>query len=66
MTTFLTKSQRSILTDWFIEQLIETESQFLDDSEDAERKSLASLNNVQFHEIMLDQMPTCMNDLKNL
>ena len=66
MTTFLTKSQRATLTEWFIVQLIETNSQFIDDSEEAERKSLASLNNVQFHEIMLDQMPTCMNDLKNL
>ncbi len=66
MNTFLTKAQRVTLTEWFIAQLIETNSQFLDDSEEAERKSLASLNNVQFHEIMLDQMPTCMNDIKNL
>lgn len=66
MTTFLTKAQRVTLTDWFIEQLIETESPFLNDSEEAERSALASLKNPDFCEIMLDQMPTCMNDLKNL
>ena len=65
MTTFLTKAQRVTLTDWFIQQLIETESPFLNDSEDAERAALASLKNPDFHELMLEQMPTCMNDLKN-
>ena len=66
MTTFLTKAQRSILTDWFIEQLIETGSEFCEGGEVAERAALSSLKNPDFYELMLEQMPTCMNDLKNL
>jgi hypothetical protein len=30
MTTFLTKAQRQILIDWYIESLIDTESEFVD------------------------------------
>jgi len=41
MTSFLTKAQRQILIDWYIDCLIDTESEFTDGSEDAERQQLS-------------------------
>lgn len=63
MTTFLTKAQRSLLTDWFIEQLIETGSEFCEGGEVAERAALASLKNPDFYSLVIEQMPSCMSDL---
>ena len=45
MTSFLTKAQRQVLIDC----LIDTESEFVDGSEDAERQQLASMNNSYFY-----------------
>ena len=66
MTTFLTKAQREILIDWYIESLIETESEFVDGSEEAERKQLASMNNSHLHEYVQEMMPNCMEDLAKM
>ena len=66
MTTFLTKAQREILIDWYIECLIETESEFVDGSEEAERKQLSSMNNSHLHEYVQEMMPNCMEDLANM
>ena len=66
MTTFLTKKQREVLIDWYIDCLIETDSEFLNGSEEDERKSLASMNNSYFYEYVQDLMPECMKDLKKL
>lgn len=66
MTTFLTKAQRQILIDWYIDCLIETDSEFADGSEDAERAQLNSMNNSYFYEYVQEMMPSCMSDLKAL
>ena len=66
MTTFLTKAQRQILIDWYIDSLIETESEFVDGSEEAERQSLASMNNSYFYEYVQEMMPSCMKDLAKM
>ena len=66
MTTFLTKAQRSILIDWYIECLIETESEFVDGSEEAERQSLSSMNNSFFYDYVQEMMPNCMKDLAKM
>ena len=66
MTTFLTKAQRQILIDWYIDCLIETESEFVDGSEEAERQSLASMNNSYFYEYVQEMMPNCMEDLAKM
>ena len=66
MTTFLTKAQRQILIDWYIDCLIETESEFVDGSEEAERQSLASMNNSYFYEYVQEMMPNCMQDLAKM
>ena len=66
MTTFLTKAQRQILIDWYIESLIDTESEFVDGSEDAERQQLASMNNSYFYEYVQEMMPSCMKDLAKM
>jgi len=66
MTTFLTKAQRQILIDWYIDCLIETESEFVDGSEEAERQSLASMNNSYFYEYVQEMMPSCMKDLAKM
>jgi hypothetical protein len=66
MTIFLTKAQRQILIDWYIDCLIETESEFVDCSEEAERQSLASMNNSYFYEYVQEMMPTCMQDLAKM
>lgn len=66
MTSFLTKAQRQVLIDWYIETLIDTESEFVDGSEEAERQSLASLNNVEFYDYVQEMMPSCMKDLAKL
>ena len=66
MTTFLTKAQREILIDWYIESLIETESEFTDGSEAAERKQLSSMNNSYFYDYVQEMMPNCMEDLANM
>ena len=66
MTTFLTKAQRQILIDWYIDCLIDTESEFVDGSEEAERQSLASMNNSYFYEYVQEMMPNCMEDLAKM
>lgn len=66
MTSFLTKKQRSILIDWYIDCLIETDSEFLDGSEEAERQRLSSMNNSYFYEYVQEMMPNCMNDLAQM
>ena len=66
MTTFLTKAQRQILIDWYIESLIDTESEFVDGSEDAERQQLESMNNSYFYEYVQEMMPSCMKDLAKM
>ena len=66
MTTFLTKAQRQILIDWYIQSLIDTESEFVDGSEDAERKQLASMNNSYFYEYIQEMIPSCMKDLAKM
>lgn len=66
MTTFLTKAQRQILIDWYIDCLIETDSEFLNGSEEDERQSLASMNNSYFYEYVQDLMPECMKDLQKV
>jgi predicted alpha-1,6-mannanase (GH76 family) len=66
MTTFLTKAQRQILIDWYIDCLIDTESEFVDGSEEAERQSLASMNNSYFYEYVQEMMPSCMADLAKM
>ena len=66
MTTFLTKAQRQILIDWYIDCLIDTESEFTDGSEDAERQQLASMNNSYFHQYVQEMMPSCMKDLAKM
>ena len=66
MTTFLTKAQRQILIDWYIDCLIETESEFVDGSEEAERQSLATMNNSYFYEYVQEMMPSCMKDLAKM
>ena len=62
MTSFLTKAQRQILIDC----LIDTESEFVDGSEDAERQQLASMNNSYFYEYVQEMMPSCMKDLAKI
>jgi hypothetical protein len=62
MTSFLTKAQRQILIDC----LIDTESEFVDGSEDAERQQLASMNNSYFYEYVQEMMPSCMKDLTKI
>ena len=62
MTSFLTKAQRQILIDWYID----TESEFVDGSEDAERQQLASMNNSYFYEYVQEMMPSCMKDLTKI
>ena len=62
MTSFLTKAQRQILIDWYID----TESEFVDGSEDAERQQLASMNNSYFYEYVQEMMPSCMKDLAKI
>jgi hypothetical protein len=66
MTTFLTKAQRQILIDWYIDCLIDTESEFVDGSEEAERQGLASMNNSYFYEYVQEMMPNCMKDLAKM
>ena len=66
MTSFLTKVQRQILIDWYIECLIETDSEFLNGSEEDERQSLAAMNNSYFYEYVQDLMPNCMKDLQRV
>jgi hypothetical protein len=66
MTTFLTKAQRQILIDWYIDCLIDTESEFVDGSEEAERQQLASMNNSYFYEYVQEMMPSCMQDLAKM
>ena len=66
MTTFLTKAQRSILIDWYIECLIDTESEFTDGSEAAERQQLSSMNNSHFYDYVQEMMPNCMKDLAKM
>lgn len=66
MTAFLTKAQRQILIDWYIECLIETDSEFLNGSEEDERQSLASMNNSYLYEYVRDLMPECMKDLQKV
>lgn len=66
MTTFLTKAQRQILIDWYIDCLIETDSEFLNGSEEDERQSLTSMNNSYFYEYVQDLMPECMKDLQKV
>ena len=66
MTTFLTKAQRSILIDWYIECLIDTESEFVDGSEESERKQLSSMNNSYFYDFVQEMMPSCMKDLAKM
>lgn len=66
MTSFLTKAQRQILIDWYIDCLIETDSEFLNGSEEDERRSLASMNNSYFYEYVQDLMPNCMKDLQKV
>ena len=62
MTSFLTKAQRQVLIDC----LIDTESEFVDGSEDAERQQLASMNNSYFYEYVQEMMPSCMKDLAKM
>jgi hypothetical protein len=62
MTSFLTKEQRQVLIDC----LIDTESEFVDGSEDAERQQLASMNNSYFYEYVQEMMPSCMKDLTKI
>jgi hypothetical protein len=66
MTSFLTKAQRTVLIEWYIECLVETESEFVDGSEDAERKSLASMDNSSFYSYVQEMMPNCMEDLAKM
>ncbi len=66
MTSFLTKKQREVLIDWYIDCLFETESEFVDGSEEAERQSLHSMNNSYFYEYVQEMMPNCMKDLAKL
>ena len=66
MTTFLTKAQRAILIDWYIECLIDTESEFTDGSEEAERKQLSSMNNSYFYDYVHEMMRSCMKDLAKM
>jgi len=66
MTSFLTKAQRQVLIDWYIDCLIDTESEFVDGSEDAERQQLASMNNSYFYEYVQEMMPSCMKDLAKM
>jgi hypothetical protein len=66
MTAFLTKAQRSILIDWYIESLIETESSFFNDSEESERQQLSSMNNSHLYEYVQEMMPNCMQDLAKM
>ena len=66
MTSFLTKAQRQVLIDWYIDCLIDTESEFVDGSEDAERQQLASMNNSYFYEYVQEMMPSCMKDLAKI
>ena len=54
------------MIDWYIECLIETDSEFADGSEDAERVQLNSMNNSYFYEYVQEMMPTCMKDLKKM
>ena len=54
------------MIDWYIECLIETDSEFADGSEDAERAQLNSMNNSYFYEYVQEMMPTCMKDLKKM
>jgi hypothetical protein len=46
--------------------LIDTESEFVDGSEDAERQQLASMNNSYFYEYVQEMMPSCMKDLAKM
>ena len=64
MTSFLTKAQRQILIDWYID--CDTESEFTDGSEDAERQQLSSMNNSYFYEYVQEMMPSCMKDLAKM
>lgn len=59
-TPFLTKAQRTLLTDEFVEVMYALDEDYCEDAEITDREWLSKLGNNAFYEAMVDQMPECM------
>lgn len=62
-TVFLTKDQRSQLTEEYIEVMYELDEDYGDDAEITDREWLSKLGNDAFFNEMVSQMPECMKYL---
>ena len=58
--SFLTKAQRTQLTEEFIECQYELDEDYAEDAEITDRKWLGQLDNARFFNVMVDTMPECM------
>jgi len=58
--TFLTKAQRTQLTEEFIECQYELDEDYAEEAEIIDRQWLSKLDNAYFYNVMTDTMPECM------